>query len=52
MKKGSTGGYLDRSREIAAVRRHGGGRRHGEEEENGELGHGIRIQAACGATTG
>ena len=34
-----TGGYLDLSRGIAGVRRHGGGRRHGEEEEDGELGH-------------
>jgi hypothetical protein len=34
------GGYLDLSRGIAAVRRHGGGCGHGEEEEeDGELGH-------------
>jgi len=34
-----TGDYLDLNRGIAAVRRHCGGRRYGEEEADGELGH-------------
>jgi hypothetical protein len=36
---GWSSGYLDLSRELAAVRQGGGGGRHGEEEEDGELGH-------------
>jgi hypothetical protein len=49
-KASNRSGYLDLSRELGAIRQCGGGGRHGEEEEDGELGHGSESdQGAAGA---